>query len=758
MKQTFKKPLALILTLALLLALPMQAFAEQPIRETDYFPEKSHTDRPYSDLVFTQPDLEGAETIIAAIEPLLDDPANIRHVGRLFEELDGVVRHGLTMNTISSMNLRKYPTDQEVVEQYLTASERISQMSLEANQLIAKIDASPCREALLDFMTEESIKKTVEEAAAANPQEQELNQKIAQLKSQYGSLMAQTPSEERSQAVGELYLEMVDTNNQLARLKGYDNYQDYAYDVYNRDYTPEDVARLRQDAKKYMAPYYMAYSILNEIIMLQESGMSEIDAVSPQVQEKIEGFLGSLSSELLDSYHFMWDKGYYDFEEVGPGDQSAFIQYLYEVDVPFMRINHAGFESANKNALWKLRNFIHEFGHYNANYLLPQNFWDGSGMALDVQETHSTGLEALFASRAEEIVGEENVDMVLEEYLYNKIIALFLSQLHMDELEEYAYTTPNITVDDLNRKWVQVSKEYGASDGVYEGTEWMGISHLFNSPCYVIAYATSSLATLRLWLDSLEDYEGAVDRYLTFVSQGMDTSLLTALEEAGMADPFQEGAVKAIMDSVNKEFGLEKHLTEALGYPFIDMFSLADAWYEDAVKYVYQQGIMAGTGDMKFSPNGTFDRGMLATTLWRQAGSPGIKDGNWGYPYQDVDMDAYYGTAVYWARLEGIASGVGDNRFAPSAPVTRQDFVTMLWRQAGKPKGDLSVLNRFSDEGQISGYAQEAMAWAVENRIVSGRGSGILAPKGSTTRAEAAQIFMNAGSAHTEAAALDDAA
>lgn len=96
MKQAFKKPMALILALALLLALPMQAFAA-PIRETDYFPEKNHTDRPYSDIVFTQPDLEGAQTIIAAIEPLLDDAANIGHVGRLFEELDGVCRHGITI-------------------------------------------------------------------------------------------------------------------------------------------------------------------------------------------------------------------------------------------------------------------------------------------------------------------------------------------------------------------------------------------------------------------------------------------------------------------------------------------------------------------------------------------------------------------------------------------------------------------------------------------------------------------------------------
>ena len=400
-----------------------------------------------------------------------------------------------------------------------------------------------------------------------------------------------------------------------------------------------------------------------------------------------------------------------------------------------------------------LRNFIHELGHYNANYLLPQSFWDGSGMALDVQETHSTGLEALFASRAGEIVGEENADIVLEKYLYNKIIALFLNQVPMDELEEYAYTTPNITVDDLSHKWIQIMNEYGFPEGAYQGTEWMRISQLFNSPFYVIAYTTSGLATLGLWLDSLEDYESAVDQYLTFVSQGMDTSLRTALQEAGMTDPFQEGAVKAIMDSVNEEFGLEKHLTETLGHPFMDVHMAQDAWYEDAVKYVYQQGIMVGTGEMTFSPNDTFNRGMLATTLWRGAGAPSLEDEILGYPYADVDMGAYYGTAVYWARLEGIASGVGGNRFAPSAPVTRQDFVTMLWRQAGKPSADMSVLKRFRDQGQISGYAREAMAWAVENHIVAGKGNNILAPGSSTTRAEAAQIFMNAG-----AAAIDDAA
>lgn len=332
MKQAFKKPLALILALALLLALPMQAFAA-PIRETDYFPEKNHTDRPYSDIVFTQPDLEGAQTIIAAIEPLLDDAANIGHVGRLFEELEGVVIHGITMTNLADLYLRKDASDQEVVELYLTANGRMSQINTGVNQLIAQMDASPCREVLLDFMSEDIVKRTV--GMDGGPEEQAIKQEIAEMKSQYMSLAAQAPSEERSKAIGSLYVEMVGANNRLARLSGYDNYQDYACDYYGRDYTPGDAARLRKDFKEYAAPYCFPYMLIHTQMMKQESGISEIDAVSPQVQEKVESFLGGVSSELLESYHFMWDKGYYDFEETGPGDQNAFVSYMDELGVPF---------------------------------------------------------------------------------------------------------------------------------------------------------------------------------------------------------------------------------------------------------------------------------------------------------------------------------------------------------------------------------------------------------------------------------------
>lgn len=70
-------------------------------------------------------------------------------------------------------------------------------------------------------------------------------------------------------------------------------------------------------------------------------------------------------------------------------------------------------------------------------------------------------------------------------------------------------------------------------------------------------------------------------------------------------------------------------------------------WYHDAVNYVCENGLMNGTSDTAFSPNATTSRGMIVTILYRLAGSPDMPESNWGYPYADVDTNAYYSAPVY---------------------------------------------------------------------------------------------------------------
>ena len=176
--------------------------------------------------------------------------------------------------------------------------------------------------------------------------------------------------------------------------------------------------------------------------------------------------------------------------------------------------------------------------------------------------------------------------------------------------------------------------------------------------------------------------------------------------------------------------------------PFTDV-SESD-WFFNDVKFVYQNGLMNGTSATTFSPEGTTSRGMIVTILWRMAGSPDMEDKIWGYPFADVDATAYYGTAVYWARLNGIAGGYDDATFGPNDPITREQMAAILYRYAQYKGYDVSAkadLNKFTDADEISNYALEALQWANAEGLINGKGDGVLDPKGQATRAEAAAIL-----------------
>ena len=107
-----------------------------------------------------------------------------------------------------------------------------------------------------------------------------------------------------------------------------------------------------------------------------------------------------------------------------------------------------------------------------------------------------------------------------------------------------------------------------------------------------------------------------------------------------------------------------------------------------------------------------------------------------------MTSDSWYASAVAWAAEKGIVSGYGDGRFGPNDLITREQLAIMLWRYAGSPAPSAQALD-FPDAGSASGYALEALRWAVENGIISGYGSGQLAPQGLATRAQVAQMMKN---------------
>ena len=161
---------------------------------------------------------------------------------------------------------------------------------------------------------------------------------------------------------------------------------------------------------------------------------------------------------------------------------------------------------------------------------------------------------------------------------------------------------------------------------------------------------------------------------------------------------------------------------ETPDFPFTDVS--VNAWYYEAVKYVYENGIMNGMDRYSFQPNGTLTRAMIWTMLARLDGVD-TEGGN-----------SWYAKAQEWATATGVSDGEN-----PTGEVTREQLITMLWRYAGSPTYTAD-LSSYVDTADISSWAQQAMCWAVATGVIEGDENSALTPKADTTRAQAAAMLM----------------
>lgn len=175
---------------------------------------------------------------------------------------------------------------------------------------------------------------------------------------------------------------------------------------------------------------------------------------------------------------------------------------------------------------------------------------------------------------------------------------------------------------------------------------------------------------------------------------------------------------------------------EETGLPFKDVASTD--WFAGSVKYVYENKLMLGVSDTEFAPKETMTRAMFATVLYRMAGSPAV-DGL-SVSFKDVKESSWAYNAIVWAYSEGVTKGVGSDMFAPEQSITREELVTMLHRYADTPEisGELS----FTDSASVSDWAQAAVLWASQSKIVNGYETGAFGPSDTASRAEMAAVIQ----------------
>lgn len=183
----------------------------------------------------------------------------------------------------------------------------------------------------------------------------------------------------------------------------------------------------------------------------------------------------------------------------------------------------------------------------------------------------------------------------------------------------------------------------------------------------------------------------------------------------------------------------EADYTDEYHNPFIDVGE--NDWYYDVVRYVYENGLMTGITDNRFGPNLDVTRAMFIAVLYRIEKYPE----SFSSPFTDLKKGEYYENAVNWGYENGVVQGISDTEYAPEMTIRREQMAAMLYRYAGY-KGydttfDKAAAQKFSDSEKISEYAVPAMNWAVENGLFYGKENNVLDPLSNVTRAEAAAIL-----------------
>ncbi len=170
---------------------------------------------------------------------------------------------------------------------------------------------------------------------------------------------------------------------------------------------------------------------------------------------------------------------------------------------------------------------------------------------------------------------------------------------------------------------------------------------------------------------------------------------------------------------------------------FIDI--APNAWYKDAVQYAYDNGLMTGVSDTEFAPEATTTRAMIVSILARLENVTSAEAAG----FADVSADDWYAIAVNWAASAGVVSGTGDGNFSPNAAITREQLAAMLMNYSAWKGEDVSArvdLSGYSDQPSI--WAEETMAWAVAEGLISGVTADQLQPQASATRAQVAAILQ----------------
>lgn len=348
----------------------------------------------------------------------------------------------------------------------------------------------------------------------------------------------------KNEAICPIFLDLVKNRNARAQIYGYDNYAEYAYtDLYNRDYTIEEIKSVYAAVKEYIVP------VLSEVEERVYAGnLDELlymnHLTEDYVIEVVGRHMGDVDPALAEVYQYMVDHHLYDIDYDPNKMNVGYTTTLYEYQEPFI------FNTPDYS-YYDLETMIHEFGHYN------EAFHAGTTLItdvtnMDVAEIHSQGLELLYLEYADDVYGEGLGDTARQMVLYQMLYSVIDGCLY-DEFQNAVFAADHdMTEEEVNQLFRRLSEEYGytyydTDDVAYD---WVDVPHTFSSPMYYVSYGTSALAALDIWTIAQEDRQAGIDKYMELTTYGLTTTYCELLEKCGLKSIFDEGTIQDIAQAV----------------------------------------------------------------------------------------------------------------------------------------------------------------------------------------------------------------
>ncbi len=503
----------------------------------------------------TESDVDDALAAIERLESYIDKKDNEQILNASIEASDwlGYLQHQYAVSEVAYyLDLE----DTEAYDHYVLAVESFMTVREEMLRVLKKLYASDlsAKETLFAGWTESELKLL----EVSNEEVTRLELKQQELQREYLAL-EDPESEAWSAALEEIYLEFVETSQQLAAHYGYDNYYDYAAkEIYMREYTEEQRESFRRSVKDIILPFYIE---VDEIYQAARDLLSEEqratfnslrkDNCSP-TNDYLSGYINSFPTQMKTVMNNLFDRNALVYSESENAHAVAFTGYSSFYEQPYIFLG---------NGYQDLLTLVHELGHYAAYY----HFSDAT-LPYDTGEVQSQGNEWLMLQYLAEQLDPDVYEVLLLWRLRYGLSTVIMSTI-VDEYEEAVYTCEEIAsteellqiFDEIHEGYENVDL-YDTKESIYTYIQYVTIE----SPVYYLSYATSELVSMSFYsIAKTEGYAVAQDIYVKLcLRTPINTTFFETLQNVGLPDPFKPGTVNGILDAFASVW-VDKSYTQA---------------------------------------------------------------------------------------------------------------------------------------------------------------------------------------------------